>query len=372
MDGLRLNFYNILILVGIVHGIIFSFILLFNPKFKSRTNFYLAFTTLALCGSNFQYLLIDTGLVLLESYKNRLLFIPFEFLMVAMFYFFVRSYINKTIRYKNIFLFLIPFFLGILYQVLTKIFRVEYTFVYYLNWAAEYLSLLFSVILIILIFKDIIYYEKGVRDKNFEGIPKTTRWLKKTLIFGVVLCVVWFISITFLRSILGKGYYKYYPLWIGISVLIYWIGYTSIIQDILYRDRQRIRKKSTKISNEKLHVKDLKGKNKFEEIHQFVLENQLYLEAEMTLSMLSKKIKISEGYLSQLINKHHGNNYNDYINNLRVAYVKKLLIDDEYSNYTITAIGLESGFKTKTSFYAIFKKYTGKTPNQYKKLVQNL
>jgi hypothetical protein len=88
----------------------FSLILVLNLKFKSRTNLYLALTTLALCGSNFQYLLIDTDVVSLKHYKNNLLFIPFEFLMVAMFYFFVRSYMNLTVKNKNIFLFLVPFF----------------------------------------------------------------------------------------------------------------------------------------------------------------------------------------------------------------------------------------------------------------------
>lgn len=369
MNSFNLNLYNVIILLGIVHGVIFSLILVLNPKFKSRTNFYLALTTLALCGSNFQYLLIDTGVVLLDQYKNNLLFIPFEFLMVTMFYFFVRSYLNLTIKSKNVFLFLVPFFLGILYQVLTKLLGIEDKFITYLNWTAEYLSLIFSIILIVLIFKDIIDYEKKVHTKNFQDIPRTTRWLKKTLIYGIVLCILWLISITFLRSILGKGYYKYYPLWIGISILIYWIGYTSIIQNLLYKDRKQIRKQSSKEKNEKSSI--IERKSKFKEIHQFVLENQLYLNTEMTLSLLSKKIGISEGYLSQLINKHHGKNYNDYINRLRIEHVKKILINDEYSNYTITAIGLESGFKTKTSFYAIFKKYTGKTPNQYKKSVQN-
>lgn len=372
MNSFNINLYNLIILLGIVHGVVFSLILVINPRLKSSTNIYLALTTFALCGSNFQYLLIDTGVVSLEHYKNNLLFIPFEFLMVTMFYFFVRSYLNLTIKNKNIFLFLVPFFLGILYQVLTKLLGVEYKFVYYLNWTAEYLSLIFSIVLIVLTFKDIIDYEKKVNTENFKDIPKTTHWLKRTLVFGITLCILWLISITFLRSILGKGYYKYYPLWIGISVLIYWIGYTSIIQNLLYKDRLQIRKKTDKEKNEKSSITNIKSKNKFEEIHQFVLENQLYLDTEMTLSVLSKKIKISEGYLSQLINKNHGKNYNDYINGLRIEHVKKILVNDEYSNYTITAIGLESGFKTKTSFYAIFKKHTGKTPNQYKKLVQNL
>ena len=49
-----------------------------------------------------------------------------------------------------------------------------------------------------------------------------------------------------------------------------------------------------------------------------------------------------------------------------------MLIDNNFKHYTVTAIGLECGFNSRSSFYAIFKKYTNKTPSQYKKEVRNL
>jgi len=75
--------------------------------------------------------------------------------------------------------------------------------------------------------------------------------------------------------------------------------------------------------------------------------------------------------LSQIINQNSGKNYSTLINELRIEHAKKLLANEEYSNYTISALGLESGFNTKTNFYSTFKKITGHTPNEYKKSVQN-
>ncbi len=51
---------------------------------------------------------------------------------------------------------------------------------------------------------------------------------------------------------------------------------------------------------------------------------------------------------------------------MRVEQAKTLLLDPEYENYTITSIGLESGFNSKSTFYTVFKKYSGSTPVEFK------
>jgi len=51
---------------------------------------------------------------------------------------------------------------------------------------------------------------------------------------------------------------------------------------------------------------------------------------------------------------------------LRVEEAKTYLIDNEFANYTLVAIGLEAGFNSKSAFNSSFKKITGKTPSQFK------
>ena len=384
MNSLNLNFYNILIVLGIVHGIIFSLILFFNPKLKSKTNFFLALTILALCFSNLQYWLLDVGLS--PGYENNnLIFIPFEFLMVPMFYLFVRSYLKNDFNKSLVFLLLIPFFYAIFYQILTDLAKVNTKTIEFFNLVFEYGSLLFSLVIIFLVFKNILDYEKKIAKDSFNEIPKTVTWLKRILLFGFFLCILWLLSLTIFDAYFPSGYYQYYPLWIGISLLIYWIAYTSIFQNSIYMERREIRnsivenkitqnKDDTKIQNKLLEIDEPSesiNPMKFIEINNLILKHSLYLKPKLSLKMISKQTKLSEGYLSQIINSNTNNNFNDYINNLRVETAKKLLLDDDYFKYTITAIGLESGFNTKTSFYNAFKKHTGHTPNNYKKLVQN-
>ena len=384
MNSLNLNFYNILIILGIVHGVIFSFILFFNPKLKSKTNIFLALTILALCFSNLQYWLLDVGLS--PGYENNnLIFIPFEFLMVPMFFLFVKSYLKHDFKKHHIFLLLVPFFSAIFYQILTDLARVNSKVIEFFNLVIEYGSLLFSLVIIFLVFKNIIDYEKKVANDSFNEIPITVTWLKRILIFGFFLCILWLLSLTVFESYFPSGYYQYYPLWIGISVLIYWIAYTSIFQNSICEERGEIRNriirsnvtqeqensKSQNKSSEIEKSSDNINPNKFTEINTLILERRLYLNPKLSLKLISKQTNLSEGYLSQIINSNTDNNFNEYINNMRVENAKKLLLDDDYFKYTITAIGLESGFNTKTSFYNAFKKITGHTPNNYKKLVQN-
>jgi len=55
----------------------------------------------------------------------------------------------------------------------------------------------------------------------------------------------------------------------------------------------------------------------------------------------------------------------DYLNDYRIAEFKRLLNEDEYSKYTLSALAELCGFSSRTSFFRYFKKTTGITPNEY-------
>jgi AraC-like DNA-binding protein len=61
-------------------------------------------------------------------------------------------------------------------------------------------------------------------------------------------------------------------------------------------------------------------------------------------------------------------NFANFINQQRVEYAKKALKKDENKLLTIESIGEKSGFKSKSSFNAAFKKFTGQTPSDYLKM----
>ena len=372
-ENLNFNLYNIIIVAGIIHGIIFSLILFINKKLNSKTNYYLAFTVLALSFSNLQYMLMDIGVISRYKYEtNQVLYIPFEFLMLPFFYLFVKSYLNEKINANDKRYLFIPFAFCLLYLLTTNSINNELSIIKFLNLIIEYISIVFSVLVIFLVFRVIKIYESNHLEYSSSYVTIKTKWLKRFLYTGLMLCMLWFLSLNLFGHLFKKGFYKIYPLWIGMSILIYWIGYSAILQKHLYKERKEIRtlikekikpksQTITKKNNSKLYTK----------ITNWILENELYLNPNLNLDIITKEFKISNSYLSQIFNTHSALNFNDYINQLRVKEVEQMLKNKDYEMYTILAIGLESGFNSKSSFYAAFKKFTKQTPAQYKKLVQN-
>jgi len=367
MNNFNHNIFNDIIFAGIIHGIIFCLVIFINKNLNSISNRYLAFTILSLAFSNLQYWFIDTGVIPRYKYDNNdLVFIPFEFLMLPFFFLFVKSYLDKKInKYEKICLF-IPFILCVIYLFIDDLLKTDLKIVKTLNLIVEYISIIFSITIIVLVFRILIIYEKTHSKYYASNVIIKTKWLKRILYIGVLLCVLWFISLNLLKAFFNEGYYKFYALWIGMTVLIYWIGYSAILQKQLLNERKQIRTKKQRTVNIK------KEMSTYSKMDSLIIDNKLHLNASLSLKTLSEELNFSEGYISQLINKNSPLNFNDYINSLRVNDARDMLVNNEYNNYTILAIGLESGFNSRSSFYSAFKKFTGKSPMDYKKDVRNL
>lgn len=374
MNDLNFNVFNIIILVGVVLGFIFSLIIALNKKLSTKTNYFLILTILALSLSNLQYWFIDTGIIPRYKYENNsILFIPFEFLILPFFFLFVKSYLNRKVDEIKSFYLFIPFMLGIIYLLVRNLIHTNITIVKIFNLIVEYISIFFSVVIIILVFRLLTIYKKEHSEYNKYDVEIKTEWLKRLLYIGMLLCLTWFLSLSLIKGFYKGGYYHLYPLWIGMAILIYWIAYTSIIQKHLYQQRKEIRARVSLITIED-HIKPKRKEDSevYYKIDSLIVDTKLYLNPSLSLKTLSEKLHLSEGYISQIINKNSNKNFNDYINYLRVNDAKNMLVDSDYNNYTILAIGLESGFNSKSSFYTAFKKFTGETPSEYKKEVRNL
>lgn len=102
-----------------------------------------------------------------------------------------------------------------------------------------------------------------------------------------------------------------------------------------------------------------------EKINDFMEAKKYYLEEDASLKDLAHKMNIPANYISQSINHETNQNFNDFINQLRIEEVKTRLGNSEYAHLNIAGIGKTVGFKSKSAFYSAFKKYTNLTPTQF-------
>lgn len=96
-------------------------------------------------------------------------------------------------------------------------------------------------------------------------------------------------------------------------------------------------------------------------------EERPYLNEDLTLRDLADLLPTTQKKLSMLLNQHLKTNFYDYINKYRVAAFMAELKEERNEQYSIVGIASDCGFKSKSSFYRIFKKETGISPGEYKK-----
>lgn len=380
MSELNFNFFNLIILSGVVQGIIFSLVVLTQKKYITNNTVYLGLVVLFLSLSNLQYWCIDAHLTKLFPIL-KLIFIPWHWLVLPMFYLYVYKFIGtKRLKLKTSLLLIAPFFIVLLIHIIYVFYSQSHNnkdeivshfergiYVY-----IEFLSVLFNISTMVLVYRMILRHEN---DKSYEitWVKSETNWLKKLIYTGLATCFCWLLALLIVVIYNLNISYIFYPLWVGISILVYWIGYVGLNKSQQLKKRIELRKKRIISFKKRISKKSsLQNSKSFDKIDTVIKIKRMYLNPNMSLHTLSKELNLSEGYISQTINRNIDSNFNDYINSLRINDSKTMLQDHQYNNYTIAAIGLEVGFNSKSSFYTAFKKFTGQTPTTYKKSVRNL
>ena len=96
-----------------------------------------------------------------------------------------------------------------------------------------------------------------------------------------------------------------------------------------------------------------------------VTQQAMYRNNELTLATLAEQVGVGVHHLSEALNQQGGKNFNQFINEYRVAEVCQQL--EQNSQRKLIDLALDAGFSSKSSFNAIFKKLTGQTPSQYRR-----
>ena len=105
-------------------------------------------------------------------------------------------------------------------------------------------------------------------------------------------------------------------------------------------------------------------------LEKLLYEKEIFINSKLTLDKLSKQLNTNRTYLSENINTHYNLSFSVLINQLRVKKAREMLIDNEYTHYSIEGISTSVGFNSISTFNTCFKKETGITPSYFRKKSQ--
>ncbi|MFL9836270.1 helix-turn-helix domain-containing protein [Flavobacterium sp. ST-75] len=139
------------------------------------------------------------------------------------------------------------------------------------------------------------------------------------------------------------------------------IGYLEVTNKLLVESTDKVKKMTPK----KLSIPTETEQNILASLKKFEGTTK-FTNKDMSLATLAAQLDINTKYLSEIINKHYNDNFNTYINKLRINYIiEKLKNEPEYLNYKISYLAEESGFSSHSSFATVFKSITGIAPTVF-------
>ncbi|EZH74290.1 hypothetical protein ATO12_15605 [Aquimarina atlantica] len=348
---------NFIISFGTLQGLIIGVLLLIKGFKSKQEKLYLA---LILIG----FAAILGRVLIISIYNNQVLFLVnlnFILLVSPAFYLYTKECSNTTENIKFKSKHFLPFLIVNLGYLL---------FYFTVKDAANYQKYLQNTIKInesfsIIYFSIYLYLTYNLYKQNNSYYSKILYRLVNQLIFmffGFFIIWIAYVLVEWMYFDYNMELVYYYPIMVLLAVILYYLSLQVIIRTQFLFDNKETPKRKTFI------LEEIESKHLLDKLTLFMNEKKPFLDGDISLITLANSLDVNPKVLSFVINEHSNKNFNDYINNWRVEEVKKRLNDKAYNHYKMLSIAFDCGFNSKSTFNLAFKKATGLSPSQYKKL----
>lgn len=375
------TFVNILMLFGAIQGLVIVLILYLKKEDNTKARFYLSLMLFGLSMNLLYYFCCLVGLTKIIPIL-KLFYLPWALLSAISFYLYIDfiSPFKKKITALNKLGFVPFLFFSIVLVIVnfnSKELPINLHFVNILYLVEEYFGVLFALIIGFLSYKKLTIIENQVQQQFSNYNKSKLQFHKRLIIVVLVFCVIWGVTLVYSQLNNRTSLSIYVSIWLFISFVIHWISWTGFIKDeallpVFNNDNSFNYIKTSEITQNKIGLKLDKSNEHYKAMRTLFEEEQLFLDPELSLESLSNKLGISKSYLSALINKITNQNFYNFVNSYRTDYLVSLFREKKNNEYTILSLAYESGFNSKSTFQAFFKKYKGTTPSQFiKSLEQN-
>jgi len=295
------------------------------------------------------------------------------------YYLYVRSLTDEQYQFKpKVFLHYIPAFVMAFISLLGYLFDLN-VIGHFLEIIKPWMVLVYYlqvVVYVIAIIQLLKKHQKNILEyfSYTENISLSWLWV---FLFMYIAFSVLDISLYFLST--------HYPLFrliyfLCMILFINFLGFFGIKQSDIYL--QKLYEAQVNIK-ESLHETSSMPKDKtivssgfqlteefkqelYERILQIMKEKKLYVDPELNIITLAKLLETNYKYVSIVINEKTGNNFFNFINDLRVEEAIENM-KRHGNTLTLEAIAQMSGFRNRSTFLHAFKKKMGVNPSEFMK-----
>ncbi len=381
---IHVGIFDVFIFLGVFQGLLLSWFFIKNVQNKRKANLYQGLLLLSLSLAIFEEWLNNTGyIVKLLSLTNFSESLNFAF--GPLFYIYIRSSLNPDERRKN-WVHFIPFLFWLFYMVFAFIQPDEMKYNSYIetkhpDWGylevttrisddplgiRNYVNQLVVIQLVAYIGAGIIVLLRKFKSLNqslFNTDNELLIILRNTTIhFLMIIAILLATKLYFgMKSDIGGYLIASY-----ISFMIYATSYQVLNRSDFF-DKPgsffpfpilKYQKSSLSEDNKEMILTKIRNEM---EVKSYFTNNLA------SLSGLAKQINESSHHVSQVINEKLNKNFFELLAFYRVDHAKKLIREDRNARLTVEELAELVGYNSKSSFNSAFKKYTLKTPSEYRR-----
>ncbi|MBK8301311.1 MAG: AraC family transcriptional regulator [Chitinophagaceae bacterium] len=397
------NRFSSLLLIFFVHGLVYA-ILLWRKGIvnETRSDKWLSIFLFLCILYIAPWMIGFAGWYDTQPYRDILFYLPFQqlYFIGPVIFFYVQSLLNPSFRFgKKEWLHLLPGILYLLFSIIMvvtdKLVLKKYYFLAngqdpdFDTWyqLTGFASMLFYFFLSLRYYN--LYKKLIVQVVSYAELV-SFRWVRN---FLVAFLIMLFVKIVFfiLEEITDLSYWDTWWYFLVFAILFYYIaisGYANSVETKVAFKPHLLTYRPTLLLNyspsltltesvteeaEIIAIEPASKENAADEVLTewkpkllgLLQEEKIYEDPELTLTQVAKQLQSNPSFISMVVNRGFGLNFNDFINQFRIEAVKEMLKKGEHKKQTLLGIAYECGFNSKATFNRAFKKVTGLTPKEW-------
>jgi AraC-like DNA-binding protein len=381
---IHIGIFDVIIFLGVFQGLLLSWFFIKNSGENRKSNLFQGLFLVSVALAIFEEWLNNTGLIVRALYLTNFSE-SLNFAFAPLFYFYIWTSLNPDSKRKT-WVHFIPVFFWTLYMIFAFIQPDENKYNSYIqtkhpDWGylpgdvsisddplgirnyVNHLMLLQLGVYIFMAVTTVVMKFRSSGESFFTTENTLLRVLRNSVIHILILITLMVImKIWFgMRSDVG-GYivasYVSFMIYATTWQILNKSDYFNFPGSFLFFPAIKYRKSSLSDANKEQILKKIKREME---------ESRYFTNNLASLAGLARQINESPHHVSQVINEKLNKNFFEMLAFYRVEHAKKLIRQDKQGKITVEELAELVGYNSKSSFNSAFRKYTSKTPSEYRK-----